>query len=96
MQRPVTFFKPWLCGRCGYLMDCTDTADGPHQAPKQGDIAVCMNCGTPYALKGDAWRPMTAAELAGLTLQERRELALAQLAQSRADLPDLAKRGGRA
>jgi hypothetical protein len=58
-----------------------------------------MNCGMPYFLKGDAWRPMSAAELSCLSMEERRELAMAQLAQSRArpELPaDLAKRGGRA
>lgn len=96
MQRAVTFFKPWMCARCGYLQDCVDPADGPPQPPKQGDCAVCLNCGTPYVLRGDAWRLMTAAELGCLTMEERRELALTQLAQSRAGLPDLAKRGGRA
>ena len=92
----VTRFRPWMCSRCGYLMDATAPADGPPQRPEQGDISVCMNCGMPYTLKGDAWRLMTAAELGCLTMEERRELALAQLAQSRAGFPDLAKRGGRA
>lgn len=96
MQRPVTFFKPWLCSRCGYLMDCTDTADGSPQAPEQGDVSLCMNCGAPYTLKGDAWRLMTSAELADLTPQERRELTMAEMARTRANLPDLAKLGWRA
>jgi hypothetical protein len=96
MARDVTFFKPWMCVRCGYLMDCTDTADGSHEAPKQGDISLCLNCGARYALRGDAWSLMTAAEFSSLTPQERCELTMAELARTRASLPDLAKRGGRA
>lgn len=77
-------------------MDAASPADGPPQPPIPGDMAVCMNCGMPYILEGDAWRHMTAAELERLSPEERRELALAQLAQSRAGFPDLAKRGGMA
>jgi hypothetical protein len=96
MRRDVAFFKPWMCSRCGYLMDCTDAVRGPPKPPREGDLAVCMNCGMPYYLRAGAWHVLTAAELATLTMEERRELALAQLSQARAGLPDMSKRGGRA
>jgi hypothetical protein len=89
----TTRFKPWLCGRCGYLMDAASgfTVDA---TPVPGDLSICLNCGESYTLAGGGWRKLTAAELAALLPEERRELALAQLAQARAGFPDLAKRGG--
>jgi hypothetical protein len=92
----TTRSAPWMCARCGYLMDAASPADGGDAAPKQGDLSICLNCGEPYTLDHKRWRKLTAAEFVALAPEERRELVLAQQAQAAAGIPDLARRGGRA
>jgi hypothetical protein len=84
---------PWLCSHCGYMMDAASHIHGDDAAiPKDGDLCICINCGTPYTLDGDAWRRLTTTDLTSLTPVERRELELAQTARDFANLPDLTKR----
>ena len=91
-------FDPWMCGDCGYVMDAAGPLDGD-ATPTEGDLAICMNCGTPYTLDAGKWRTSTAAELAELSPEERRDLTELQMQRAAARLPDLSKRskrGGRA
>ena len=92
----TTRFKLWLCSRCGYAMDAASPAFNNNSVPKQGDLSICLNCGEAHTLDGEAWRRLTATEVAGLDPAERRELTRAQTAQAAGGLPDLSKRGGRA
>jgi len=94
----ATRFDSWMCGACGYVMDAAGPLDGD-ATPTEGDLAICMNCGTPFTLDAGKWRKATEAELAELSPEERRDLTEHQMARAAARLPDLSKRskrGGRA
>jgi Fe-S-cluster-containing dehydrogenase component len=86
-----------MCSGCGYVMDaCTNfTAD---VVPREGDMSLCMNCATVYFRRGGAWAPATVFELAVLSPEEARDLALHIRAQRRVIGRDLmaGKRSGRA
>ena len=86
---------PWLCERCGYLIDLADAIDDSGNTPQPGDLLLCMNCATPYTLEGTAWRLMSPIEIAALAPEERRALASAANALARARLPDLTADDGR-
>ena len=93
----VTRQKPWACVACGYRMDAASIAFHNKQAtdqPEPGDLCLCMNCGARYMLDDDGrrWRPLTAAEFAGLDAELRRQLTLGQSVIGRLDFPDLAER----
>ena len=89
----TTRFAPWMCARCGYLMDAASATDGD-AVPKQGDLSICINCGESYTLDHKRWRKLTPAEFAALAPGERRKLVLAQQVRAEAGFPDLARRGG--
>jgi hypothetical protein len=91
----TTRTKSWMCGSCGYVMDAA-SALRSDATPKEGDLSICMNCGEPYTLDAGRWRKATAAELAELSPEERRDLTEHQMARAAARLPDLSRRGGRA
>jgi hypothetical protein len=96
MPDATTFFKPWMCSRCGYVMDAA-SALGENAVPAQGDVSICLNCGALYMLDDRRlWRAVTPADLAMLEPAFRREITTIQMVRSRAGIPDLATRGGRA
>lgn len=33
------------CPLCGYEMDCVTCVDTPDQAPRPGDLTICIKCG---------------------------------------------------
>ena len=91
---------PWMCARCGYLMDAAiafDDGDGC-VTPADGDLSLCMNCALPYVRAGIEWRVMTTPELLVLPAPLRRKIAQASVAvwlvRSHRGT-DLSKRGGR-
>ena len=94
---------PWMCHRCGYLMDAAfvalDNTGDSRTDPADGDLSLCMNCGAPFHRVAGAWQPMTPAQVMTLGPVMRRDLALGMVAIAkvrRITGTDLAKRGGRA
>lgn len=83
---------PWLCDRCGYMMDATTHAFGPDCKPKKGDLAVCLNCAAPYQMKRGRWRLMTAKQFSALPDYAQARVRHAQAAQLSLGLPNLASR----
>ena len=75
-----TRYRPWLCHHCGVLLDTVGVVRGADAVPGQGDMAVCIGCGTPSRLDGKTWRPLHLDELAALAPAERRDIAEYQLA----------------
>lgn len=94
----ITREKPWLCFACGYKMDAAAPIDPTEQVtPGEGDWSLCMNCGAVYTRHRDQWLPMTDAERAALTPDERVDLDRAGRSRSATIKSDLARgRGGRA
>ena len=89
--------KPWMCWRCGYMMDATTVAKGANTAPAEGDTSVCINCGALFCRTVDRWRPMTPAEYAGLDAATQDQLRQVLEVRVRVIRNDLTKgRGGRA
>lgn len=88
---PETREPLWSCVMCGYEMDTVSPVHGV-AVPREGSIALCMNCAARYVRRGAAWSLMTVAELGRLSLAEQRELFLAT--EVVRGLPDL--RRGRA
>ena len=84
-----------MCGACGYMMDAA-SAMRSDAVPDEGDLSICMNCGETYTLDAGRWRKSTAAELAGLSPETRRDLTEHQMARAAVPMPDLSRRGGRA
>ena len=90
---------PWMCGACGYVMDAADVVWGnnlPNPEPKEGDYSLCMNCGQCHVRHGAHWLKITAAELAEMPAENRKQVAIGQLAITIVIDRDLSKRGGRA
>lgn len=87
---------PWMCFTCGYAMDAYNCTTEPSTAPAEGDISLCLNCGALHTRHGERWQPMTTAEREQLTPEERRNVAMAQLARSRVIDKDMNKVGGHA
>jgi len=90
-----------MCWSCGYVADAASSARDERAVPKQGDLSICLNCGAAQVRDGERWRQMTDAELAGLSPEERRDLAEHQILQAvgraTGQIPDLVRgRGGRA
>ncbi len=88
---------PWMCAKCGYLMDANVVSEGPHVEPEEGDLSICLNCADVYWREGTKWRPIKPAEWASLPLEQRREIIGLTLVHRRVITEDLNKgRGGRA
>lgn len=91
----TTRFPPWLCHKCGYLMDAASPMTGL-AAPKENDLSLCLNCGALYVLHSERWTPITPAEREGLVPELRRELTGMEMVRQQTIDRDLSKRGGRA
>jgi len=90
---------PWMCHACGYLMDAASLTfqnDLHNPAPEEGDYSLCMNCGQCHVRHGTRWAKITAAESAEMPAENRKQVAMGQLAISIVIDRDLSKRGGRA
>ncbi len=48
---------------------------GHDQAPRQGSLSVCGDCGLPFTWDHGAWRPACEADLRALPRTLRRDLA---------------------
>lgn len=84
-----------MCSACGYVVDAVGTADGGPGTPSEGDIAGCLNCGALHTLHGGGvWLATTAAEIASLDEDFRRELALNEAVRRQMIRTDLTKRHG--
>lgn len=93
----ATRFRPWMCLQCGYVTDAVSPADDGADAPVQGDISMCLNCGGLYELKGETWQPLSELVYAGLPAELRELLVRQRRARAAVIRTDLAKgRGGRA
>jgi DNA-directed RNA polymerase subunit M/transcription elongation factor TFIIS len=71
----------WICTRCGYLMDAASLEHGNGHAktdPEEGDYALCFQCGECHTRHGAWWQPTTAAELADMHPDNRRQIAITQ------------------
>jgi hypothetical protein len=81
-HQPAPLFRrteTWTCQGCGTRLNEAAEPTGPDATrPDQGDIAVCLDCGTVHVLHGDAWLRMTAAERAGLSFAEVRDIRMAR------------------
>lgn len=91
---------PWMCARCGYLMDaCSVMFDNDDsRAPADGDVSLCLNCAQPFVRADARWRVMTPVEIAALPAPMRRQIAqgtVAVWAVRSHRGTDLSKRGGR-
>ena len=66
--------------------------------PKDGDVAICINCGQPTMRDRGEWRAMRPADWRSFTDEERRELLFAMVAQrlAKPKIGDLTKNDGRA
>lgn len=86
-----------MCHACGHVMDAASLAfdNGlPGDAPDDGSYSVCIRCGEPHIRDSGAWRKLTAAELADMHPDNRRQVTMLQ-AGFAADVKR-AQRGGRA
>jgi hypothetical protein len=97
----TTRYKPWMCSTCGYMMDAASatriSADGAADVtPTEGDVSLCLNCGTLYLLQDNKWRPPTAAEKAEFPADLKRTLFEHEMARQSVIDTDLSRRGGRA
>jgi len=91
--------QPWMCGACGYLMDAASLVweNGlPTPAPDEGDYSLCMNCGQCHVRHSLRWLKITAAELAEMPAENRKQVTTGQMAIAAVIDRDLSKRGGRA
>ena len=89
---------PWMCSGCGYVMDAATPTDPRGEAvPRDGSIALCINCGKRHIRHGTRWMPLTDAEWRSLSSEERKQLMMVELARQIAIRDDLSRgRGGRA
>jgi hypothetical protein len=64
--------EPWMCLMCGYMMTAySPMEDGPDVIAKEGDVSICLNCGTEYMRAGTRWRLLTAADRAAIDAEAR-------------------------
>jgi hypothetical protein len=80
---PTTRERPWMCHACGHVMDAASLAyqnDLPNTKPEHGDYSICIRCGEPHTRDGSTWRKMTAAELADMHPDNRRQVTILQAA----------------
>jgi hypothetical protein len=84
--------KPWLCQRCGYMMDAHSPIDDGEGSPEDGDAAICLNCGAPYEMRSGKWAALNAHEFEALDPQLRQDLLRAQISRIVIGIPDLTKR----
>ncbi len=89
-----TRYPPWLCHKCGYMMDAASHMREP-VTPKEHDLSLCLNCGALYVLHSERWTPITPAERDGLDPELKRELTEMEIARQLTIDRDLSKRGGR-
>ena len=89
-------YLPWLCWSCGYVMDAATPVRGD-VVPKDGDVAICINCGQPTMRDGGQWRQMQPADWHRFTPDERRQLLYVMVAQrlAKPKIGDLTKGDGR-
>ena len=81
-----------MCHACGHVMDAASLAfqnDLADTAPEDGDFSLCINCGQCHTRHGTGWRRTTAAELADMHPDNRKQITLMQSGI------DHIKRGGR-
>jgi RNase P subunit RPR2 len=70
------FVKETRCPACRHKLDAATNAQrGTSAAPKDGDITVCIQCGTALQFASDAaLRVLSSAELERLPADTRREV----------------------
>lgn len=90
----TTRFKPWMCWRCGYMMDAASHCDGK-SVPVEDDVAMCMNCGALYVLHSGRWSGITELERAALTPRQQGELRRHETARRSVIRVNLANRDKR-
>lgn len=89
-----TRFQPWLCARCGYMMDAASPASPLERdiSPGEGDISICLNCGAHYSLRAGKWAPLAPAERERLPAELKAELLRFEIARLAVVDRDLSKR----
>ena len=87
---------PWLCYRCGYMMDASTHMGKGDARPVEGDVSACINCGAPFVFHGSRWAPMTAAERVELDAKTRGKLAMLEVARRHVVRVDLSRKDKKA
>jgi len=90
-----TFYKPWMCVQCGYMMDAASHMK-KDVTPDEGDLSICLNCGKTYKLKDRKWIEATSDEMNTLSRDLKLEIFEIQIARRAVVNTDLSKRNGRA
>jgi hypothetical protein len=88
-----TRFPPWMCSGCGYMMDAASHLSQPNLKPSDGDMSLCLNCGTLYQLRRRAWALMTPAERNALPADIKLEVLQYEMARRSVVRADLSRRG---
>jgi hypothetical protein len=68
----------WACVTCGQVMDAASSAIGLDRPVEDGDVALCVICGTLYIRRGAAWAPLQDVEMAALTEGQKAAITQAQ------------------
>ena len=72
--------QSWTCVRCDFQMDaCTDTQG--NNAPCEGDLSLCLNCGYLYIRHSDKWEPATNEKFNALPSDIKKHLAKVEAAR---------------
>lgn len=68
--------KMWMCSSCGYVMDAATNVTGGDEAPKEGDVTLCLECAAVYERRAGAWAPATAAKVVTWPTDVRQQIVL--------------------
>lgn len=53
-EKPYVVVPPNNCPNCGICLDAaTCVSDAPATKPSEGDVTVCINCGSPLCFNAD-------------------------------------------
>lgn len=88
--------RPWLCVTCGYAMNAATSPTHPGAKPKDGDVAMCLNCTAAYLRREEAWHALSREAERTLPTYLVENILRARVHHQMAGFPDLSKRGPRA
>lgn len=88
----TTYYKPWMCGGCGYMMDAASHLRQPGLKPNEDDLSLCLNCGVLYQLRRGVWMLMATAERNDLPGDIKMELLQHEIARRTVIKTDLSQR----